>query len=61
MDKPITLRLTLTVTYQPNGTPSRDLYDMLKAIAADAANQGGMTGETAAEVETWSAQVECVG
>lgn len=61
MDKPITLRLTLIVTYQPNGTPTKELYDMLKAIANDAANNGTMTGETPAEVETWHSQVECVG
>lgn len=57
-DKPITLRLTLIVTYNPNGTPSRELYDMLHAIATDAANNGTMTGDTPAEVEAWSHGVE---
>ncbi len=52
------LRLTLDIEYYPNGVSVKTLKSMLEQIAHNAAGQGLMTGETAAEVETWSAKVE---
>jgi hypothetical protein len=60
MSKPITLRLTLDVTYNSNGEPLDRLKAYLWDIARNAAGDGEMTGESAAEVETWRANVECI-
>jgi len=58
LDKGITkLRLVIDVDYFNNGEAEETLEHLLKAIAAKAANDGLMTGETPAEVETWTAKV----
>lgn len=53
-----TLRLTLDVTYNPNGVSDSVLRGFMHDIAGQAAMQGLMTGESAAEVEDWNAKVE---
>lgn len=57
MNKPITLRLTLDVTFQPNGTHETELTRLLGDIASRAASDGFMTGDTPAEVKTWESNV----
>lgn len=54
-DKPITLRLTLDVTYTPNGVTVDELRERLENVATGAVNEGLITGDSAAEVQTWSA------
>jgi hypothetical protein len=51
------LRLIVDVDYVPNGVSKDALEDMLKSIVDRAANDGLMTGETPAEVDTWTAKV----
>lgn len=51
-------KLTLEIDYDANGVSSRELAEMVLAIARNAANVGLMTGETAAEVSQWIAKVE---
>lgn len=58
--KPVTLRLSLSVTFLPNGESVKSLRDRLMDIAETAANRGGMTGDGPAEVEDWKAEVEDV-
>ena len=57
----ITLRLSLTVRYLPNGVPLSELREMLHDIADHASSVGLMTRETPAEVDEWDAKVENVG
>lgn len=54
----MTLQLVLTVTYNTNGTPKRELVDLLHRIAVEAAGRGALSGETPAEVEAWQARVD---
>jgi len=57
-DKGITkLRLVIDVDYLNNGEAEETLEHLLKSIADSAANDGLMTGETSAEVDTWTAKV----
>lgn len=56
----VKLRLTVDVEYRPNLVPVRDLTHLLRRIPEMAAGDGLMTGETPAEVETWTATVEQV-
>ena len=55
--KEVTLRLTLTVTYQTNGVAATALADLLETAALHAAEEGLLTGESPAEVLTWTADV----
>ncbi len=57
----IGIKLTVKVWYEPHGTPESDLQDALYNVIAGAANNGLLSGETEAEVETWSANVERMG
>lgn len=52
------LRLTLDVSYTPNGVSVTELETMLRAIADHAAGDGLMTGDTPAEVDEWKATVD---
>jgi hypothetical protein len=54
----VKMRLTLDVSYQPNGVSAEALADLLRAIADSAAGDGLMTGETEAEVDTWECKVQ---
>lgn len=47
------LRLTIDVTYEPNGVSVETLKEMLDQTAVDAANYGAFTGETPAVVAEW--------
>lgn len=53
-----TFQLTLTITYKPNGVPDDQLKGMTGAIAEFAANEGLMTLDTEAEVDTWDSTVK---
>lgn len=57
-DQPVSLRLILDVTYNPNGVPVAELERMLEQNAKHGYNVGLLTGSTAAEVETWDCRVE---
>ena len=54
----IKLRLVLDVDYVPDGTSQEELEAILKGIADSAANDGRMTGDTRAIVDSWHARVE---
>ena len=54
----VTLRLVLDVRYEANGAGTEDLKRLLDGICDHAANEGLMTGGTAAEVVEWFARVE---
>lgn len=56
--KPITLTLTLTVTYNPNGVDLNTLKQNLIDVADHAASQGLLTGESAAEVDEYGYAVK---
>ena len=56
-DDVIKLRLVIEVDYTPNGATVGELTDLLKSIGERAANDGQLTGETPAEVETWTSKV----
>lgn len=57
----ITLRLTVTVTYEPNGMSEGELAAMLRNLPYDAASNGMMTYDSEAVVDEWSSTVERVG
>jgi hypothetical protein len=52
------LRLIMDVTYQLNGEPIAEMRRLLQRIVEMAAGEGLLTGETAAEVEQYSARTE---
>ena len=54
----ITLVLTLTVTFSPNGVPVEELGENLTRIVRFGADDGMMTGESPAEVDTWETSIE---
>lgn len=56
----ITKELILTVTYEPNGTPSDALDSQLLAVASHASAIGMLSGSLDAEVETWDSSVRDV-
>lgn len=60
MSKPITLQLTLTVTFNPGRETIAALTENMAYIAENAASQGLMTGDGPAEVHCWSKAVEQV-
>ena len=49
--KKVSLKLEVRVTYIPNGVSVEDLKWHLEQIVTNAMNNGGFTGDTAAEVE----------
>jgi len=57
-NKPLKYRLTLTVTFAPNGTDPRDLKHNLHQVVRDAMNNGTLTGETPATVEGYEYSVK---
>lgn len=60
MSKKETLRLTLNVTYKPHGVPVEKLQSRLEYALSHAIGEGLLTGETAAEVDTHSFNVEVI-
>jgi hypothetical protein len=50
MSKNITLVLSFTVEYKPNGTSEDELRTLLSDVAQHAMDRGLVTGETPAEV-----------
>lgn len=52
-----TLQLTLTVTYDLNGTPVESLRRLLCDVAQHAVDRGGLSGHYPAEVDNWEAEV----
>lgn len=57
MSETKTLRLTLDVSYTPNGESIDELVRRLERVVARSVGEGMLTGDTAAEVETWTAKV----
>jgi hypothetical protein len=47
------LRLTFDLNYTPNGVTEAELRQMLAQIAIDAINDGRLTGDTEAAVESY--------
>ncbi len=54
----ITLQMTLTVKYDPNGTSQEWLERQLRYLAHQAAGEGQMSGESDATVDEWNVKVE---
>lgn len=52
------LRLTLDVEYDTKGLPRRYFVNRLEGMVQAAISDGGLTGESEAEVETYSVIVE---
>lgn len=52
------LTLSIVVEFEPNGVPVSELHWMLMEIANRAASEGLFTGDTAAAVVSWGAQVD---
>lgn len=50
----VNARLTLDVTYLLNGEPASEMLERLRSLCERAIGEGMLTGETAAEVDTWS-------
>lgn len=57
MTNRLNLALVLAVTYDANGWNPQTLCNELGNVARNAANRGGLTGETDAVVEAWHSQV----
>lgn len=55
------LRLTIDVTYAPNGVSEQELSAILRYIADYAADRGLITGETPAEVVSYETTVSVLG
>jgi len=53
-----TLKLSLTVDYELNGTNKNELFCCLRRIGDLAASEGLMTCDTKAEVERWEYTVD---
>ncbi len=58
MSQPVELRLTLRISYQPNGTPVAKLKENLADLLAFAFADGLITGSTTAEVLSHETRVE---
>lgn len=56
----VTLRLTVLVSYETNGTPRNALTNLLATVPHIAADRGLFTGNTDAEVSTWTADIDTV-
>ena len=59
-DKLVKIRLTLDVTYKPNGETVKELKYKMNDIAVQGVNHGLMTGEGPAEVEEWKSKVQII-
>lgn len=57
MPDTLTASLVLSVVYRQNGVPEAALRDLLSRVVDRAIGEGGLTGDTEAEVETWDACV----
>lgn len=53
----VTIQLTLTVKYRPNGESATNLSGILNYVAVYAANNGMLTYGTDAEVDEWHASI----
>ena len=56
----IKMRLTIDLVYDLNGTPVSRIIDTLECLASEAAGHGQFSGDSAAEVETWEANVAAI-
>ena len=57
---PLGLELRVRVEYEPNGVDLRTLSDNLEQSVIQAVGEGLLTGDTAAEVDTWSLEIRQV-
>ncbi len=55
---PLRLRLTIDLAYALKGENPAYLRERLHALATDASGNGLFTGDSPAEVETWTARVD---
>jgi hypothetical protein len=53
------LTLTLTVEYNPDGTKAEELKALLDQLVQEAVNNGRLTGETPATVESYHHDITC--
>ena len=56
--KTITLRLTLDVEFDPQGVSKTELIHNLHMVVRDAVNNGGLTCDSPATVEHYTASVK---
>lgn len=56
----VTLRLTIEVTYETNGVATKELESMLWDSAKRLAEEGLFTGDTPAEVTSWTPHVDAI-
>jgi hypothetical protein len=56
--KKVHLRLTIDIEYTPNDEPVSELKRRLDIIPSYAAGEGFYTGDSTAEVDSWSHKVE---
>jgi hypothetical protein len=61
MSKTITLELKLKVTYLPNGVPEKDLQANLEQLVQTGIGEGLLTGESPAEVSSYSSSISGPG
>lgn len=59
MKRPTTLhkKVVIYITYKPGGVSGDKLEDILHTAVSEMAGNGGFTGTTKAEVQTWSCEV----
>ena len=58
MSKKVHLRLAIDIDFIPNGESVTNLVDRLNTIPAGLAGEGQFSGDSDAEVDSWSHKVE---
>jgi hypothetical protein len=58
VENPIRAKLILDVTYVPGTTHAEEVRSLLQAAGDHLANEGLLTGDGPAEVESWSVHVK---
>lgn len=54
------LRLTLDVDYEPHGESAADLVDQLERAVLNCVDNGLLSGDGPAEVDSWTQRIEVV-
>jgi len=57
----INMRLTIDINYIPNEESEQNLINRLEEIPGKLAGEGLFTGDSTAEVESWSSKVQKIG
>jgi len=61
MSNTIQLRLTIDIEYTPNDENEQYLVSRLETIPGWLSGEGQFTGDSSAEVESWSSKVQRIG